>query len=406
VQLLSGKTDSDLRLIESNTLSHTPRYVTLSYCWGGTTAYKLEQLTMATMKSGFTSTILPKTLRDAITVTRELDISYIWIDSLCIIQDLPLDWEKEAREMGKVYSNSYLTIGALGAVSSTQGLFVQRDPLTCTPCWMFQGKDGTDFYVAPSGSCPLEKWYDEAPLHSRGWVMQERLLSPRTLNFGLFVVWECRKELLHELSPTKSCHEQHFKTGRIPKEAFHQKMGNFSDEHISLDFWSESVVYPYTQTKLTNASDRLVALDGMVKSFSQNTGWKNFWGLWEPFLVEQCLWKHEDMGQDMELLCDSTLTSCGSRNPGFPTWSWASLQSPVRYLEILPQMSPFFKAEIQAFSIPSRIDEGGPTTAVLVVSSALFPIKVVESVMEPLWQPRLMLTSSRSVIISRTQRQK
>lgn len=65
---------------------------------------------------------LPKTFRDAILITRELQIRYLWIDSLCIIQDSPSDWTKHVSEMAHIYHNGVLTLAA-GASSDDDGGF-------------------------------------------------------------------------------------------------------------------------------------------------------------------------------------------------------------------------------------------------------------------------------------------
>jgi hypothetical protein len=52
--------------------------------------------------------MLCKTYKDAIALTHALGISFLWIDSLCIIQDDAADWEAESGNMASIYENSYL----------------------------------------------------------------------------------------------------------------------------------------------------------------------------------------------------------------------------------------------------------------------------------------------------------
>ncbi|KAH8600698.1 heterokaryon incompatibility protein-domain-containing protein, partial [Bisporella sp. PMI_857] len=70
---------------------------------------------------------LPKTFQDTILVAQRLNISYIWIDSLCIIQDSAEDWQAESAIMGQIYSNCTLNIAAAGASDGSVGLFFERD---------------------------------------------------------------------------------------------------------------------------------------------------------------------------------------------------------------------------------------------------------------------------------------
>ncbi|TVY55546.1 hypothetical protein LCER1_G002742 [Lachnellula cervina] len=69
---------------------------------------------------------LPPSFRDAVIVTRELGIRYLWIDSLCIVQDDLDDWRKESAQMDRIYGMSFLTIIAAGASHSQGGCFVPR----------------------------------------------------------------------------------------------------------------------------------------------------------------------------------------------------------------------------------------------------------------------------------------
>ncbi|KAI8251387.1 hypothetical protein K4K58_008837 [Colletotrichum sp. SAR11_239] len=73
----------------------------------------------------------PKTIRDAIHLTRLMGIRYLWVDAVCIIQpssqdqDLT-DWEKEAPMMASYYSNARCLFSALAASDSGQGIFTER----------------------------------------------------------------------------------------------------------------------------------------------------------------------------------------------------------------------------------------------------------------------------------------
>ncbi|PQE07156.1 Heterokaryon incompatibility protein [Rutstroemia sp. NJR-2017a BVV2] len=59
---------------------------------------------------------LPQTFKDAITVTRQLGLQYIWIDSLCIIQHDQEDWFRESAKMGDIFESSSCTLAAVDAL--------------------------------------------------------------------------------------------------------------------------------------------------------------------------------------------------------------------------------------------------------------------------------------------------
>jgi hypothetical protein len=83
-------------------------YVTLSHCWGFIPIFTLKSTSYHELKSGFQISLLSKTFQDAIAVTRALGYEFIWIDSLCIIQDSKDDWNLEAPQMQSIYRGAVL----------------------------------------------------------------------------------------------------------------------------------------------------------------------------------------------------------------------------------------------------------------------------------------------------------
>jgi hypothetical protein len=122
-------------------------------------------------------TQLPATLSDAVAVTRSLGIRYLWMDALCIAQDDDTDKAKEINE-GRIYNNARVTIAAANAPSVQSGFLdgiARRDvPL---PILLSGGRYGT-LWVRERPPLANE------PLDSRGWVLQEYLLSPHVLYYG------------------------------------------------------------------------------------------------------------------------------------------------------------------------------------------------------------------------------
>jgi hypothetical protein len=136
------------------------------------------------MKTKIVFSELSKTFTDAMKITKYSGLRYIWINSLCIIQDSKEDWQREASLISKVYTNSACNISATGASDGSIGLFFDRNPLAIQPFRArFLGNQvkGSFYLVNPS------LWANEvdySPLNRRAWVVQERLLSPCNLHFG------------------------------------------------------------------------------------------------------------------------------------------------------------------------------------------------------------------------------
>ncbi|KAH7324030.1 heterokaryon incompatibility protein-domain-containing protein [Rhexocercosporidium sp. MPI-PUGE-AT-0058] len=110
-----------VRLVEPR--SATKRYAALSHCWGQFKQLRTDKENFEKHKEFLSLTELPRTFQDAVIVAKNLDIEYLWIDSLCIIQDCSGDWERECSRMASVYSGALVTIAASDAEDSSKGFF-------------------------------------------------------------------------------------------------------------------------------------------------------------------------------------------------------------------------------------------------------------------------------------------
>ncbi|KAF2036541.1 heterokaryon incompatibility, partial [Setomelanomma holmii] len=161
-------------------------YMTLSHRWGENHDAQMELTleNMASLQQGVETTSLSSTYRDAITTTRRLGVGFLWIDSLCIIQNEKRDWQLQSAAMGMIYRNSFLNISS--AVDALDcGMFVVRDPSRVE---VFPVRN-SEFQHSNTPSLALMPWdlwsrnVNLALLNKRGWVLQERILSPRVLHF-------------------------------------------------------------------------------------------------------------------------------------------------------------------------------------------------------------------------------
>ena len=161
-------------------------YITLSHCWGESKFLQLTKMTYHRLQAGISGPeTLSKTFQDAFRICQELGIRYLWIDALCIFQDSDEDWQREAAYMGHVYENSFCNIAATGASNSDEGCFRARDISMVQLCiikstWSTHMNKSWEIVDQSFWASHMEK----APLNSRGWVVQERWLSPRILHYG------------------------------------------------------------------------------------------------------------------------------------------------------------------------------------------------------------------------------
>lgn len=171
----------------------TVSWVALSYCWGpAATKFTLRSDTFQDFRVGIALDKWPATLRDAIQVTQDLNLQYLWIDALCILQDSTPDWRAEAARMQDVYSGAAITILACESPSTTAGIYSPRPPIALEPC-QISLRNGEDIWLRPSFRNAVDM-SSTNPLQKRIWTLQEGLLAPRSLSFRKDqMVWECSR---------------------------------------------------------------------------------------------------------------------------------------------------------------------------------------------------------------------
>lgn len=163
-----------------------------------------DSTTLKANLEGIPYTRLPKTFQHAVTAARELGLRYLWIDSLCIIQDSREDWERHCFVMPDIYRNAIVTIAGPAAVDCNSGFLFERPEALSVNLKMSNGE--INQLATLSLSNLRDPYYPETERHSqlskRAWVLQERLLSSQVLYFGsYFMYFECctnvRREYLH-----------------------------------------------------------------------------------------------------------------------------------------------------------------------------------------------------------------
>lgn len=194
----------DVVLLEGQDVPAGSAYVALSHCWGGKIPdCTTTRQTLADRKRGITWKSIPRTFRDAMEFTLKLGLEYIWIDSVCIIQQDPSDWLREAGRMYHVYKNAYITVGAVYAEDCSGGLFSGRDECLQLKLLTLGVKDHR--YQLYARRCfgdiklPVDALDDNprqisyaAPLFRRAWTFQEWMVTPRSVFFMHGeLIWDC-----------------------------------------------------------------------------------------------------------------------------------------------------------------------------------------------------------------------
>ena len=285
------------------------RYICLSHRWG-------SDMAPTTMKNitdrhqGLQLSTLPLKFQDAVYFTRRLGIRYLWIDSICIVQDDKEDWARESLNMYSIFEGSYLTIAAAVPERISKRLFAVAPP------------EKIGYRIeATTTSHPWEVFirkplvHTDPDLQKRGWVYQEFLASPRYLEFGSEeLAWFC-----DELS-TCECESDHLGFHRNKKVPL---IYEHSPDHQMLRQKWHDVVSAYTEREFTYHSDRHAALAAIVKKFEEKLQDEYIAGAWRSQLIKDLCWSTR---YPAEIAPDSTS----------PSWSWEALMASIEYRNQAP----------------------------------------------------------------------
>lgn len=331
----------DPKLILREDLRDAIEYVALSHCWGMFQPLKTVRSNLDSHRKGIPLETLPVTFRDVVKVTRMIGLRYLWIDSLCILQEEDKkDWEQEASQMGEVYGNAELVLAATVASSPDAGFLRNRPEFDL----------GHASALLDGQTMPIESRYHlifehdsmytgNGPLDGRAWAFQERLLARRYLAYGSSEArWECRQDSFCEC-------------GWVSAEAQSSQRGRSLDNMLATtlpsdrkDLWV-NICRTYTQRKLTVASDKLVALSAVASRFQSKYGDTYLAGLWKENLIPSLLWWPGYNGKPVDFYA--------------PSWSWVSIDTNFLSFDVPIEESSTLARVVDASVTTSTANEFG-----------------------------------------------
>ena len=291
----------------------TGRYVALSYCWGEKQELMTTHKTLPEFsRRGIMAQRLPATLRDAARVTKGLGISYLWIDSLCINQKDEIEKAKELAKMADIFKNALVTISAAAASDCKQGFLHDRPDILERNQGVLNLPTVDDRTVpAPNRLVvPKEihlsvdsdlgfniKDFDEEPINTRAWTLQEAFLSPRLVVYGSGPIeWRCLSR-----SYTRGVHQpnetQRYKnTFLLDREKFllpsltgSSSIAGAGERREILDQWDD-IMQQYSRRSMSERSDKLPALSGIATEFHKALNDEYLAGVWKTSLPQSLLW--------------------------------------------------------------------------------------------------------------------
>ncbi len=297
------------RLLESSTI--VDYFVALSYCWGLNQTGVTTKSNIKARQERLNVSSLSRTIQEAILVTRKINVKYLWVDAVCIIQDSQEDKNIELGKMCKIYQDALVTFVAANATNANQGFLEDRAPpapATKIPFWGPDGRLGT-------ASIRLEGWYDDGdePINTRAWTFQERLLSPRLLIYASHTLqYQCNQDTINlgdsiNLSSGLSAWRIPPASARLNTQAVGRTWGH--------------IISMYSARHLSYLEDKLTALAGLAEAFQQHTLVDYLAGLWSGDMLPRLLLWQTSRTDDY--------TPCPIYTA--PSWSWASLNNPVYF---------------------------------------------------------------------------
>lgn len=329
-------------------------YLTLSHCWGKRPnhAAKTTKGNVKDRMVHLSTRELSKTILDALSITQYLGFRYIWIDTLCVVQNSAEDWEENCARMATIYANSACTISASASNDDNEGCLMPRDPNTTG--WMgieFPHPFPSDYDLVSNRIICNQQWpvhisaaalkvilhpnlsdpkqlVEAGPLSQRGWALQERCLSPRILHFTeQQLVWECESTWSYECLPSRK--RSIVEVEKCPPK--HKSQSDFSGDRAQLYNAWYSIVREFSRAKLTCIKDQLPAISGLASGYlSKLPGETYLAGLWKNDLIRGLWWaKSSRYPQALRRPRTHRLYLA-------PSWSWASVIGPVFHPEFEP----------------------------------------------------------------------
>lgn len=359
-----------LRLVES--IAVTGAYATLSYCWGGVKPLSTTKTTLAARLQHIPECSLPAVFLQAIQLARILGIPYIWIDSLCIIQDSVEDWETESERMSLYFENGCLNIAAATSDNPDKPFTEHIDDKWCPVSVKVHDLQGRPSLINARRVPRLSNSDgDLGILFTRAWAFQESLFARCTINFTTQgVIWSCRDldtlsdnylapSSMVTLRPGSNLPDVPM-TGAAPGEDSDE-----GSEESWLDVWRR-LIYYYSHRLLTFPMDRLPAISGAAAKFHEHLHCPYLAGHWYDDLPHSLIWSASNPF-GMESLPLEYLA---------PSWSWASVNQIILCPSWRTDITPAVKLLDADCNVPGKNPYGKVSSGLIDLRGKVVPIVI------------------------------
>ncbi|KAJ4013506.1 hypothetical protein NW752_007808 [Fusarium irregulare] len=326
-------------------IDQQPKYAALTYCWGppphSNQQLKTTSSDMAYHMQAIPRDKLPQVAKDAITVTRELGMRYLWIDALCILQDDASDWEHQCTQMDNIYGNAYVTICSASSANCEEGFVFKKDK---TPAIRMHpihpvAKPTLFAIYLPFFHHYAAEDLDKAEWHIRGWTFQERMGSSRIVTFGQQNLHFACQDVGRSMGFQQDDLDRGF--NMIDRDLL-------TEGEISLVYegWNKDVAAEFSRFVMAFAhpTDILPSFAGIATLFHSRLHDTYLAGLWKGDLHRGLVWTSYRRFQGVSL--KYLLKQHESPSPYVaPSWSWVAksgaLSGRLHAVYFLPLLSEY-----------------------------------------------------------------
>ena len=288
-------------------------FVALSYVWGNQSTVQATFATMGHLQrvGALSNMPIAKRIEHAMSITELLDGRYLWVDTLCILQDDESQQHIEMSKLAAIYANYAITTLAVEGRHANSGLKGFHGISEASNlCQSFHRlAEGTKIILFPMGPNQLELGTHQTDWETRGWTYQEHFFSLKRLVFdGDSVRWECTAAIWREHVESDLDFEPQFNDAFSCEALFKPSFPDLS--------WFNSILRDYNRRNFTYPEDGLLAFDGIAFLVSQTFPGSFISGLPVAFFEIVLLW------QPYERIT-RRISRCPEAQYRLPSWSWA-----------------------------------------------------------------------------------
>ena len=271
---------------------------------------------------------LPKTVQDAIAFCRDVGIRYLWIDTLCIVQNDRKDKGYMIQSMDDVYGHAAVTLVAASGENADSGLR-GVSPRAGRPINPFTIID--DGITEHLSLCPasLGEEVRTSVWNTRGWTFQEQALSQRCLYFTpeelYFNCIELQWREAYNLEDVDPALELEIRTGPpwwnrglrkdLDPTPYHY-LGDLTGTLTLKDY--QAAVQDYSRKRLSFPDDVLNAFEGVFNRFTKSAAFRELsleqtQGIPVNHMHQALLWFPSE---------EAVPRRCSKSDVSFSSWTW------------------------------------------------------------------------------------